>query len=183
MKMAINDEDSVRSRTRRNIPAAKNSKGLKFQKTVTINRPVPEVYGFCRHLDNLPKFMKHLKAVTTSGGNILHWAARAGDTTLEWDVETIEVRPNELISWQSLPAAEVTSSGSVSFRPAAGNRGTVVTVNLSYSPAGARAGAKAFKLFGKDTRGQMEEDLYWLKSLLETGEIPTVEGQPHGSRK
>lgn len=183
MKMAIRDEESARTRPRKAGPAIKSGKGVKIQKTITVNRPVAEVFGFWRHLENLPRFMKHIQSVSGNGGNISHWIAKIENTTLEWDAETIEVRPNEIISWQSLPAAEVDNAGSIWFRPAIGNRGTVVKVALKYSPPGGKAAAKIAKFFGKDARSLIEDDLYRFKSLLETGEISTIEGQPRGNQK
>ena len=117
--------------------------------------------------------MKFVQAVTSNGGNITHWVVTTDDTKLEWDAETIEARPNEVLSWQSLPAANVDSAGSILFRPAPGNRGTIVNVNLKYIPAGVKATAKLAKVFGKDAEAVMEQDLFRFKSLIETGEILT----------
>jgi uncharacterized membrane protein len=179
MKMAARDEDAARTaRPRRAGPAG--GRGVEFHKTITVNRPVQEVFSFWRHLENLPRFMKFVEAVTSNGGNITHWVVTGDDATLEWDAETIEARPNEVLSWQSLPAANVDSAGSILFRSAPGNRGTVVTVSLKFAPAAGKTTAKLAKVFGKDAETVMEEDLFRFKSLIETGEIPTIEGQPRG---
>lgn len=181
MKMAARDEDSARTtRPRRVAPPIKGGRGITFQKTITVNRPVQEVFSFWRHLENLPRFMKFVRAVTSNGGNITHWVINTEGSTLEWDAETIEARPNEVLSWQSLPASDVDSAGSIIFRPAPGNRGTVVKVNLRYSPPGGKLAAKLARIVGKDAEAVMEEDLFRFKSLIETGEIPTIEGQPRG---
>lgn len=179
MKMAARDEDAARmTRPRRAEPA--KGRGVQFNKTITVNRPVQEVFSFWRHLENLPKFMKFVRAVSSNGGNITHWVVTTDNTTIEWDAETIEARPNDVLSWQSLPAANVDSAGLIVFRPAPGNRGTVIKVSLKYAPAGGKYSAKLAKLFGKDAMAIMEDDLFRFKSLIETGEIPTIEGQPRG---
>jgi hypothetical protein len=41
-------------------------------------------------------------------------------------------------------------------------------------------GAVFAQLWGKEPSLQIQEDLHRLKQLLETGEIPTTEGQPRG---
>jgi len=179
--MTIRDEDSTRVSVRRREPAVKSGQGIKVQKTVTINRPLAEVYSFWLNLENLTGFMKHLNSVRTVEGNISHWVVKLDGITVEWDAETIESRPNELISWRSLPAAEVDNAGSVWFKPAMGNRGTVVKVALKYAPPGGKSASKVAKVFGKDAKSVIEDDMYRLKSLLETGEIPTTEGQPQGN--
>jgi uncharacterized membrane protein len=38
------------------------------------------------------------------------------------------------------------------------------------------------KLFGEEPQMQVRGDLRRFKNLLEAGEIPTTEGQPHGPR-
>ncbi len=181
MKMAARDEDAARvGRLRRAGPALKRGRGVNFQKTITVNRPVQEVFSFWRHLENLPRFMKGVQAVTSNGGNITHWVIKTSGTTVEWDAETIEARPNEVLSWQSLPAADIDNAGSIWFRPAPGNRGTIVKVNLKYAPPLGKTTVNLAKLFGKDPEATMEDDLFRFKSLIETGEIPTTEGQSRG---
>lgn len=179
MKMAARDEDAARTRRPRRAKLV-GGRAVEFHKTITVNRPVQEIFSFWRHLENLPRFMKFVQAVTSNGGNITHWVVTTDNTTLEWDAETIEARPNEVLSWQSLPAANVDSAGSILFRPAPGDRGTIVNVSLKFAPTGGKAAAKLAKVFGKDAETVMEEDLFRFKSLIETGEIPTIEGQPRG---
>lgn len=182
VKITVRDEESARVVTRRRVPAVKSGAGVKFQKTITINRPVAEVYTFWRNFDNLPRFMKHVESVSVRSGVLSHWAVNPnGKRLLEWDAELIEDRTNELISWQSLPGADVDNAGSVWFKPAVGNRGAVVKVALKYAPPGGKAGAAIGKLFGHDAAAVIEEDLYRLKSLLETGEMPTTAGRSHGN--
>jgi uncharacterized membrane protein len=92
----------------------------------------------------------------------------------------VEERENELISWQSLPGADVDNRGSVYFREAPAGRGTEVKVKLEYYPPGGVAGVAFAKLFNKVTAQQIKEDMRRFKQVLEAGEIPTTEGQPHG---
>jgi uncharacterized membrane protein len=104
------------------------------------------------------------------------------DRTLEWDAKLIEDKPAQMLSWQSLDGADMDNAGSVWFTPATGGRGTAVKVSMKYSPPGGKLGAFIAKIFGDNAEKQMSEDLYRLKSLLETGEIPTADGQPCGSK-
>lgn len=180
MKMSVTDEVAPGVSARRGL---ESGQGVKFQKTITINRPISEVYSFWRNLENLPRFMKHLKSVTVQSETISHWVISPTEKkTLEWDAELIEDRVDEIISWQSLPDADVDNAGSVWFKEASGNRGTIVKIALKYAPPGGAFGARIAKIFGKDAAALIEDDLFRLKSLLETGEIPTA-GQPHGARK
>jgi uncharacterized membrane protein len=92
-----------------------------------------------------------------------------GDNTVEWDARLIEDRPGELISWQSLPEADVDNAGSVWFTPGQSGRGTIVKVALKYDPPAGKLGAVVAKLLGHDAESQVEEDLGRLKELLESG--------------
>jgi len=69
----------------------------------------------------------------------------------------------------------------VRFTRALGDRGTQVTVSLKYVPPGGRLGHWTAKLFGEAADQQIQEDLRRFKRQMETGEIPTAEGQPRGT--
>ncbi|HEU6447439.1 MAG TPA: SRPBCC family protein [Verrucomicrobiae bacterium] len=147
MKITVKDEESARAGTRRRAPAIKSGEGIRFQKTITINRPVSEVYSFWRDFNNLPRFMKHLDSVTVEDNRISRWRiAQTEKNLLEWSSELIEDRANEIISWQSLPGADVDNAGSVWFRPATGNRGTFLKLALKYAPPGGKTAAKIDRL-------------------------------------
>lgn len=160
-----------------------NEKGIKVKKAVTIGKSPEELYNFWRDFTNLPKFMNHLEAVTAQDGKKSHWVAKAPfGKTVEWDAEIINETPNELIAWKSLPGADVDSTGSVTFKPAPQGRGTEVHVSLSYQPPAGQLGAAVAKLFGEEPNQQVDDDLRHFKNLMETGRVPTVDGQTHGKR-
>jgi uncharacterized membrane protein len=156
---------------------------LHVEKSVTINKPAHELYQFWRDFSNLPRFMKHLQQVRVDGDHCSHWVASGpAGTTVQWDAEITVERPNELICWRSLPGAQVENEGSVRFEEAPGGRGTVVRVSFDYSPPAGALGAAAAWLFGEEPNQQVAGDLRRFKNIMETGEIPTTEGQPEGQR-
>ena len=73
-------------------------------------------------------------------------------------------------------------TGSVHFTQLAHGRGTEVRVSLKYDPPGGQVGTALAKLVGRSPEAQIKADMRRLKQILEAGEIPTVEGQPHGGR-
>jgi uncharacterized membrane protein len=85
-----------------------------------------------------------------------------------------------VIAWQSLKGSMVATAGSVNFEET--ERGTVVHVHLQYNPPGGRLGAAVAYVFGEEPNLQVQEDLRRFKRLMETGEIPTIEGQSSGRR-
>jgi uncharacterized membrane protein len=160
---------------------------VRTKRSVTVGRPVEEVYAFWRDFENLPRFMRHLESVTVTGERRSHWVATApGGKTVEWDAETVEDRENELISWRSLPGSDVYNAGTVSFHPAPGGRGTEVRVTLEYDPPFGKLGSKIAMLWREEPGQQAMDSLRQLKQVLETGEVllsdATKERGPHPAR-
>jgi uncharacterized membrane protein len=150
-------------------------------KSITINRPVEELYSFWRNFQNLPRFMKHLVSVQVSGDKRSRWVAKGpAGSTVEWDAEIFEDRPNELIAWRSLEGSDVDSAGTVRFERGPGGRGTVVRVNLQYRPPAGLIGRRVSELFGEGPEWQIKDDLRRFKQVMEAGEVITTEGQPAG---
>ena len=161
--------------------SVRGGRGVKVEKSITINRPPEELFRFWRNFENLPRVMSHLESVQVTGDNRSHWVAKApAGTSVEWDAEVYNEKENELIAWRSLEGADVDSAGSVHFTPAPAGRGTELRVVLKYDPPAGKIGAAVAKLFGEEPEQQIEEDLRRFKSMMETGEVPTTEGQPSG---
>lgn len=149
-------------------------------KSLTINKSPAELYAFWRNFGNLPQFMQHLESVTQTDEKRSHWVAKAPlGTTVEWDAEITSERENERLGWKSVEGASVPNSGVVEFLPTV-NRGTEVKVVLTYEPPAGKVGATIAKLFGEEPGQQVYGDLYRFKSLMESGELITTEGQPSG---
>jgi uncharacterized membrane protein len=151
--------------------------------SVIIDAPITEVFRFWRNFENLPVFMHHLDTVTDLGNGRSEWVAIGPlGTRVHWTAEIVNEREGELIAWRSIAGSEINVDGFVSFSKAPGNLGTLVESMLTFRPPAGAAGRIAAKLMGKDPNFMMRNDLRRLKALLEAGEIPTTEGQPHGPR-
>ena len=160
---------------------SRESGPVRVEKVVAIDRPAEELYGFWRQFDNLPRFMRHLESVRVIGQQRSHWVAKGpAGSRIEWEAEIVDDRPNELISWRSLPGADIENSGSVRFERAPGGRGTFVRVKMEYNPPGGFFGATVAKLLGEDPDTQVQRDMYRFKQVMETGQVTTTEGQPAG---
>lgn len=164
---------------------ANGHEGILVERAVTVNRPRAELYRMWRDFENLPRFMHYLDSVHVDDADSgrSHWVAKAPlGRQIEWDAEVIEERENELLVWKSLPGSSVESMGRVEFVEAPGGRGSIVHVSMQYNPPAGSLGAAFAKLFGKEPGLQIKEDLRRFKQIMETGEVPTVEGQPSGRR-
>lgn len=160
-----------------------HKQGIKVEKSFTIQRDAQELYAFWRNFENLPRFMRHLESVTVLDEKRSHWVAKGPlGKNVEWDAEIINEIPGEMIAWRSLEGADIPNTGSIWFKPQPAGRGTAVKVNLEYQPPAGVLGAIVAKMFGEEPNQQVRDDLRRFKALMETGEIPTVEGQPQGNK-
>ncbi|HYK41695.1 MAG TPA: SRPBCC family protein [Thermoanaerobaculia bacterium] len=149
--------------------------------SVTVNRPAGDLYRYWRNLENLPRVFSHLMAVREIDSRRSQWAARApAGAIVEWEAEIVAEREGEVLSWRTVEGSDVVHRGSVRFRSAPGERGTVVSVSLEWVPPAGPAGRAFAKLLGEDPGSRLREDLRRFKQVLETGEVPSTEGQPSG---
>ena len=151
-------------------------------RSVTVRRPRDEVYQFWRRLENLPRFMQHVRTVTVTGDRRSHWIVNApAGQTVEWDAEILDDRPGDRLSWRSLEGSDVQHEGVVVFRDAPADRGTEIEVDLRYDAPAGGAGAAIAKLFGEEPSQQIRDDLRRFKQVMELGEVVLSEGSLEGT--
>ncbi len=68
----------------------------------------------------------------------------------------------------------------VTFKPAPGDRGTEIHVDLDKTAPGGKLGEMAMKLSGREPLAKVKDDLRRFKARVETGGIPRSEGSPEG---
>jgi len=142
-------------------------------------------YKLWRDIENAPLWQEQIVQVTKTGEVTSHWVMRAGDKdssdnkTIEWDSEILADEPGRRIAWRSI-GGESQNAGEVIFEAAPGGRGTMVTVLQEF-----RLGKLASlweTIVGRNPKQAVIENLRHFKALAETGEIPRIQGQPHGPR-
>lgn len=141
--------------------------------TVTIRKPVAEVYAAFRDFARWPSFMENVERIDVVDDKRSHWVVKApGGRTVEWEARITAEEPGRYLEWTSEEGADVPNSGKVTFREA-GERGTVVTVTILYEPPFGIVGKIVAKVFQREPAVQGRRDLRRFKQLLETGEIAT----------
>jgi uncharacterized membrane protein len=154
-----------------------------LEHSIIINRPPAACYEFWRNLSNLPQFMPRLESVTVLDQSRSYWRVRGpGGLHVGWGARIVVDDAGQQISWHSEEGSELRNAGTVRFSAAPGNRGTLVRLQMHYQPPVGRTAVKLAKLIGSDPNAELREDLRRFKRLLETGEIPTTQGQPSGRR-
>lgn len=166
-----------------------SSRGLLFPQsaepksrfTVTIRRSPEEVFAFWRKLSNLPLFMKDLSSVIEVSPKKSHWTVtlKSGVQT-EWDAVITHEEPGQMIAWESVEDSDIHTQGTVWFLRAPANLGTEVTLMMNYEVPGGQLTEIATALVGESPDLLVQTNLRRLKAYLETGEIPTIDGQPSG---
>lgn len=154
---------------------------MKIVRSCTIRRPASELYAFWRATENIARVVKHPVTITPISDMESHWSVTApGERRVEWDAVIINDEPNELIAWRSRDGADIRNAGTIRFQPAPGDEGTEVRVQLEYDPPGGKIASLVAKLTGEEPEQQVAETLRRFKALMESGEIPTIEGQSVG---
>jgi uncharacterized membrane protein len=155
--------------------------GQLVKHTQTINRTPSEIYDFLQIPANHARFNERVESVSRSDDGVWHWAFKGPFNSIwKFDSSRINEEPGRLIAWKSLPGGDIENAGSIRLAPVWDGRGTEVTLEVSYQPPAGTVGVAIAKMLGHDPNAQVREDLRRLKNLLETGEIPTVLGQPAG---
>lgn len=150
------------------------------RQSIVIGRSQEELYAFWKNLENLPSFMDHLDSVAVTGDKRSHWKAKGpAGAIVEWDAEITDDETNRLIAWRSLPGSDIRNSGTVRFERAAGGRGTLLRVELQWSPPAGKVSSVVAKLSGNDPKIQLDAALRALKQIMETGEVIRSDASIH----
>jgi uncharacterized membrane protein len=105
----------------------------RVEKSIEIDRPLRIVYDQWTQFEDFPRFMEGVEEVHQLDDKTLHWKARIGGKSEEWEAEIVRQVPDQLIAWRHTRGA--INSGVVSFVPIDAER-CRVTLALEYDPQG-----------------------------------------------
>jgi uncharacterized membrane protein len=149
-----------------------------IERSITIeDAPADELYRRWRDPQTMRRIMAPFADVEPMGDGRTHW--NAGRDLGSWDMRLAEDRPGEFMRWEAQGEGALIREASVRFRPAAGDRGTVVILRASLDPPGGMLGRIAARMLGDTAPAALAgKSLHYFKALVQTGEIPTTERQP-----
>jgi uncharacterized membrane protein len=157
-----------------------DSRPLRIERSVTVNRNRDGVFALWHSSERLPFLLGEVEQMWMDG-NSLQWAPTVLlGQTLPWDMRLTEERPPDRLVWSSEPGSLVHQLLTLELSDAPAGRGTVV--HLTYElilPGGALADGVG-PLGRRLVEARIRESLRRFAMLVETGELPTVEGQPVG---
>ncbi len=105
----------------------------RVEKSIEIEKPLRMVYDQWTQFEDFPRFMEGVEEVHQLDDKTLHWKAKIGGKTEEWEAEIVQQEPDMSIAWRHRRGA--VNSGVVSFLPLDGER-CKVTLTLEYDPQG-----------------------------------------------
>lgn len=151
-----------------------------LQRSVTIRESADELTDLTSDpetLDRLVGPFVDVEAIDDDGERLRWTVSGPRGLTAAWETELLAEQPGEFGRWRSTDETVLPIEYSLSFRPAPADRGTEVTLRLWLDPPGGVLGTKlADRLLARNTVASAA--LYRLKSLAETGEIPTLDRNP-----
>jgi uncharacterized membrane protein len=165
-------------------PAEKTEDGEIIGRSVQIiGLDAQTLFALWSDLKSIPLWQENVVSVVPVNERLSHWVVGNPDDPdgkrVEFDSEIVEFVPGKKLAWHSISEG-VKQSGTVTFEEVA--RGTRVTlVQVAKVPGGSLGNAIAATM-KRSPRQIVTEDLRHFKQFAETGEIPTVKGQPHGDR-
>lgn len=149
------------------------------ERSITIDADPEELHEVWRDPEQLSRIVGHVGEVTAAGEDRWRWTVRGPrGRELTWETRIVEERPGELLRWESAADATVPNEGALRFAPAPGDRGTAVTLSVSFDPPGGALGTAALERLDVVPDALAGTALRRFKSLVETGEVPTTAANP-----
>jgi len=152
-----------------------------IQKPIDVDVPVRTAYNQWTQFEDFPRFMEGVEEVRQLDDRRLHWRAKVGGKTEEWDAVITEQLPDERVAWRNTTGAD--NAGVVTFHYLSPNS-TRVMLQIEYDPHGVVENVgSALGL----VEHRVEGDLKRFKEFVESqgtetgawrGEIRRPEGRP-----
>jgi uncharacterized membrane protein len=141
-----------------------------IEASVTIRRPLEELFSFYRDFKNLPSFLGDVMAVEQIGPATFRWTIQ-GPLGIRVDstIKVTEERRNELICYETEGAAGLKGYWEIYFAPGP-QPGETKVREVMKVPLGI-LGRAALALIGKHPAQEVSSNLRRLKEIMETGRV------------
>jgi uncharacterized membrane protein len=136
--------------------------------SIDVNVPVRTAYNQWTQFEEFPQFMSAVERVDQLDDTRLHWVAKVGGKTKEWDARITEQTPDQRVAWTATSGAE--NAGVVTFHRIDENK-TRVTVQMDVDPEGVvESVGDAAGVPDRQVKGDLERFKEFIESRgVETG--------------
>ncbi len=149
-----------------------------------VNASTDTAYKTWRDIPGLIRFQAQIQTIEAIDNTTSRWTMSApGDLPVSWTSVLTEDQPGKRIAWRSTADSAIQTHGFVEFEDDPLGRGIFITTESNFNIPTHPVARSVYSLLGRNPTFSARESLRKFKSCLEAGEIPTVEGQPHGPRK
>jgi len=136
-------------------------------KSVDVKAPVGVVYNQWTQFEEFPQFMEGVEEVRQISDKKLHWKAKVGLVTKEWEAEIINQVPDQKVEWKNTTGAH--NAGVVDFLPNEDGTTRVTTV-IAYEPENwIETAGDVLGFMGRRVQGDLDR----FKAFIEAKGVPT----------
>jgi uncharacterized membrane protein len=165
--------------TLRLLQAGAARRRIHLRKTVQVDRPVRDVFAFCRDFENFPRVIHSLHRVIDYQDGRSRWEVMSPrGELLTWDAEVTKYVPNVVLAWRSLPGSAVDCNGLIRFAPTP-TGGTRLQIQIDYDPCVTDLSDAVRALVEAPREEQLEADLVRANFYLQA-QPPAAEPQRDG---
>ena len=145
----------------------------RFRESIEVEALPSVCYRQWLRFEEFPRFMKHVKSVTSKGGMQWHWVVDGPlGQKLEWDAVIDGNEPDRLISWHSIGDPNVGIQGAVLFEEARPSITRIIST-IQFEPPAGPVGELVANIFSNPSR-MVQEDLQNFKTLVESQAFTSV---------
>jgi uncharacterized membrane protein len=142
----------------------------RFQTNIEVTAPTQVCFDQWMDFADFPRFMDHVKSVTTQGDNRWHWIVDGPlGAKLEWDAIMDGNLADRMISWHTISDSSVDVQGAILFEEVSPTV-TRVTSTLQYEPPAGALGEIVAQVFS-NPEAMVKQDLENFKKLIESQSV------------
>lgn len=158
---------------------AQASKEVSLCRVITVGATPQELYHFFREqTEKMAQLTTPVLGVERLAQDRYQFTVKGPLGEYSFISHITQDQPEEYFAWES-EEGDVTHRGCLTFTRVP--RGTEVKVSINYLPPLGRLARNLARLTGMAPNETLERALKQIKAYFETGEVPTVEGQPCGA--
>ncbi|WP_419805460.1 SRPBCC family protein [Terriglobus sp.] len=166
------------------LPSGKEANRVQAHAVQTIAASPEQIFNVYTRIEMLPAWQEGVISVTRTGDKTLHWIMEDPGTgkQFEFDAEELEVIPGKRHVSRVISGPTAGTTEIFTLEPHPAGRGTITTFVTDFTLPGGALTHTVSAVVSRSPSQVVVENLRHLKELMESGEIPTVEGQPAGRR-